>query len=131
MYLVCPSGLMDVFYSAFAKSIYKSGYWTKKDQWMAFKYDWEDTTFIYFERKNGFQKEAKLTMMTPAKTFNFVITEMEKIVNEKTGLIELLTFKVIETFEKATGEFFLSMYETEQKVYDMNHLPRSESLNED
>ena len=131
MYLVCPSGLMDVFYSAFAKSEYKSNYWTKKDNWMAFKYDWEGTTFIYFEKKNGFQKEAKLTMMTPAKTFNFVITEMEKVVNEKTGLIELLTFKVIETFEKATGDFFLSMYETEQKVYDMNHLPRSESLNED
>ena len=98
---------------------------------MAFKYDWEDTTFIYFEKKNGFQKEAKLTMMTPAKTFNFVITEMEQIVNEKTGLIELLTFKVIETFEKATGEFFLSMYDREQEIYDMNHLPRSESLNED
>ena len=124
MYLICPSGLMEVLYSAFAKSEYISHYWSEKEGMHIFRYVWEDATFIYSEKKVKFQKTAILNLMTKTKTYRFQITKMEKIVNQETGLLEMLNLDVFEVNEKKDGSFFLSMYDKEQKVYDMNHLKR-------
>ena len=128
MYLACPSGLLDVLYSAFADNEYKSIYWTKKDDMMVLKYDWEDATYLYTEKKAEFRKEVRLSIQTTAKTFNFQILGMEKSVNPKTGLTEMLTFDMIETTQNVKGTFFIATYELEEKVYKMNHMPRSAIL---
>ena len=131
MYLICPSGLMEVLYSAFANNEYKSPYWQEKNGMHVFKYVWDDATYIYSERKIKFQKEATLNLMTKSKTFKFQITKMEKMVNTETGLLDTLNLDVFELNEKKDGSFFMCMYDKEQKVYDMNHLKKSVMLNED
>ena len=124
MYLICPSGLMEVLYSAFAKSEYKSQYWITKGDTHIFKYVWEDATYIYSEKKVKFQKFATLDLMTKTRTYKFQISQMEKIVNQETGLLETLDLEVVEVNDNKSGSFFMSMYDKEQKVYDMNHLKR-------
>jgi hypothetical protein len=115
---------MEVLYSAFAKSEYKSHYWIEKEGMHIFRYVWEDATFIYSEKKVKFQKTATLDLMTKTKTYKFQITKMDKIVNQETNLLETLDIDVFEVNEKKDGSFFLSMYDKEQKVYDMNRLKR-------
>ena len=127
MYLVCPSGLMDVLYSAFAKSEYKSKYWQMKDNTHVFKYQWEDATYIYSEKKNGFKKYAELNLMTKDKVYRFEITQMDKMVNVDTGLIENLNLDVTEVKEHTNGSFFLTMYGVEEKVYYLNNLKKKKS----
>ena len=120
MYLICPSGLMEVLYSAFAKGEYKSKYWQVKGDTHVFKYLWEDATYIYSEKKVGFKKYAELNLMTKDKVYRFEIKEMTKMVNQETGLLENLNLDVTEVTQHADGSFFLTMYKVEEDVYNMN-----------
>ena len=131
MYLMCPSGLMQVFYSAIADEKYLSQYWTEKDGQKIFKYTWEDATFLYFIRKEGFLKHVTLNILTHADTFQFAVQSIEKVEDPETGLLEMITFNVIDTRNSKPGSFFLLMYDKEKEIYRMNHLPRSDALNDD
>lgn len=95
---------------------------------MIMKYVWDGTTYIYSEKKVGFKKEVKFTMMTKAKTFEFQVLEMERMVDLKTHITEMLTFNIIELNEKVSGTFFLYRLDLEEEIYNMNHLSKSEML---
>ena len=122
---------MQVFYSAIADEKYLSQYWTEKDGQKIFKYTWEDATFLYFIRKEGFLKHVTLNILTHADTFQFAVQSIEKVEDPETGLLEMITFNVIDTRNSKPGSFFLLMYDKEKEIYRMNHLPRSDALNDD
>lgn len=132
MYQMCPSGVLDVLYSAFAKNEYKSKYWTKKDDTMIFKYDMGDVTYIYSEKKIEFRKDVRFSIMSANKTFDFTILQMEAMWDpKKENMYDMVTFEGFENSTKEKGTFFLAKYDLEDKIYQMNHLKRSEILNDD
>ena len=131
MYLMCPSGLLEVLYSAIAEEKYLSKYWSEKDRAKVLKYQWGDTTYLCICKKDGFKRFVNLKMMTPGKLFDFEVTAVEKSVDPQTGLWDMLIIYVVEPTTKEGVSFVLLPYEKDKDIYWMNHLPRSEALNED
>ena len=131
MYQMCPAGLLDVFYSAVADDQYKSPYWVEKDGVKILKYSWMDgVTYIYSVKKVDFKKEVKLTIMSRTVTFNFDVLSVEKMMDKNNDHIEMLTFRFNDAEKGEVEKIFIAAYELEEKIYLMNHLPRSEIFDE-
>ena len=131
MYQMCPAGLLNVMYTAIADEKYLSKYWTEKDGMKILRFDWENVTYVLVDKKEEFDRDVRLSIMSRSKSFNFNITSVEKMMDKNNAYVDMIIFHVKDPVSNEDGSLFLAAYDLEEKVYLMNHLPRSESLNED
>ena len=127
MYLIVPSGLMQTLYDGFSKFLCLGHYWHKvsNEEWN-FEFKWEDVIYRMHIKTELGKKSCVLQIIKEDITHMFDVYDMELIkdIDEHNNIkyADTLIMKVKDMKSGTNGEFFMTVYELEKKIWKMNKI---------